>query len=134
MLFSWKFYIFWKYWDMFWSHGIVFHQNFNKVTPDLFSISSNMAVCRCSRKLNRGVFRIQSNMCDGSFLRKELTAFIRSLFSPKSTIVDIRVGYKYVSAEDLSVFRPIFAKLFGNEKTQKLSQKTKFPSTELAPE
>ena len=32
---------------------------------------------------NMSVFRIQSNICDGTFLRKQLTAFSRKLFSQK---------------------------------------------------
>ena len=34
----------------------------------------------------RGVFRTQSNICDGGFLQKYLTAFSRKLFSEKSTV------------------------------------------------
>ena len=83
VLFSWKFYIFWKYWDMFWSHGILFHQTFNELIPDLFSISSNMAMCSCSRKPNRGVFRIQSNMYDGPFLRRVSCFYPFTVFAKK---------------------------------------------------
>ena len=45
----------------------------------------------------RGIFRNQTNIYDGVFLRKNLTAFGRYLFLQKSSIVDIRLDFKYTS-------------------------------------
>ena len=47
----------------------------------------------------RGVFRAQSNINDGAFLPKYLTAFYRKLFSQKSFIIDLRLGSKYAYSE-----------------------------------
>ena len=43
----------------------------------------------------RGVIRTQSNIYDGSFLRKQLAAFSRQLFLETRSIVDVRLGSKY---------------------------------------
>ena len=56
----------------------------------------------------------------------ELAAFIPSPFLQKSSILDIRLGYKCVSAEELSPFRSFFVKLFGNEKTQSFLKRRNF--------
>ena len=48
----------------------------------------------------RGVFRTHSNIYHGAFLRKHLTAFIRWLFSWKSSIVNVELGSKYASEYD----------------------------------
>ena len=42
----------------------------------------------------RGVFRTWSNICNGNFLRKYLTALSCWLFLQKSSIADVRVGWK----------------------------------------
>ena len=47
--------------------------------------------------LFRSVFGTQLNIYDGVFLRKHLTAFIHSLFSQKSSIVDVLLSSKYAS-------------------------------------
>ena len=59
----------------------------------------------------------QPNIYDGIFLRKQLTTFSKNLFyklfSKKSPIVDIRLGFKYTSEDDCSgVFR-ILSNIFG---------------------
>ena len=46
-----------------------------------------------------GVCRIQSNIYDEAFLQKQLTAKSRLLFPQKSSIVDGRVGSKYVTGK-----------------------------------
>ena len=45
----------------------------------------------------RKVFRIQSIICDGAFQQKQLKPFSSSLFSQKSSIVGVRLGFKKTS-------------------------------------
>ena len=56
----------------------------------------------------RGAFRIQLNIYDVDFLRKQLTAKSHSLFLRKGSIVDIRVGSKF--SEFFAKFQPTQAK------------------------
>ena len=49
------------------------------------------------------IFRTQSNIYDGAFLQKQLTTFSR-LFSKKVCIVDIWLGFTYVSVQRVGQF------------------------------
>ena len=40
----------------------------------------------------KGVFRTQSKICNGAFMRKQLKICNRELFPWKSSIIDVRVG------------------------------------------
>ena len=61
-----------------------------------------LGVCWGARAIARHsspslIFRIQLNISDGIFLRKELTSFIPQLFSQIKFIIDVRLGSKYAS-------------------------------------
>ena len=50
-------------------------------------------------------FRIQSTIYDGTVFRKLLTTF--SLFSQKRSVEDVRLGYKYASEHNNSLFSDV---------------------------
>ena len=58
--------------------------------------------------LQRGVFRIQSNIYDGAFLRKYLAGKSHWLFSP---ILDVWLSSKYPSVAGLSSYKDIFSRI-----------------------
>ena len=51
----------------------------------------------------RGVFKINSKIYDGMFLRKQLAAKNRELLSQKRSIVDIRQGSKYAYGDGVDM-------------------------------
>ena len=59
--------------------------------------------CYYTLNLRRGIFRTQSNIYDGAFMRKWLKAKSCQLFSRKSSIVNVRLGFKYASVTQHSL-------------------------------
>ena len=76
----------------------VFEKNvfFHKTEAVSVLLKRNSSHVKC-------VFKTQSKIYDGAFLRKQLTAFSRWLYSQKSSILDIVLGSTYASV-DVSCF------------------------------
>ena len=71
------------------------------MTKGVFNILSNFHDAfhsQTSSIIDGGVFRTQSNIYDGAFLRKYLTAKNCQLFPQTSSNLVVRLASKYVSA------------------------------------
>ena len=64
--------------------------------------------------LQRGIFRIQSNNYDGTFLQKLWASKSHQLFSQKISILDVQLSSKYVSVVGLTTDKDIFLGIFWN--------------------
>ena len=64
--------------------------------------------------LQRGIFRTQSNSYDEPFLRKQLTGDAINCFhlTPKISILDVWLSYKYASVASLNSCKDIFQSWF----------------------
>ena len=64
--------------------------------------------------LQRGIFRTRSNNYDEAFLRKQLTGDATNCFhlTPKISILDVWLSYKYASVASLNSYKDIFQPCF----------------------